>query len=49
LQSAAMYAPDPPSETDASYAWEQTDAIRTDVRRTIARSIRWRRRLRQVR
>jgi hypothetical protein len=49
LQSAAMYAPQPPSETDASHAWEQADTIRAEVRHNVARSTRWRRRLRQVR
>jgi hypothetical protein len=46
LQSAAMFAPEPPSATDASYAWEQVDLIRVSLRRTIARTTRLRRRLR---
>ncbi len=49
LQTTAMYAEEPPTAADASYAWEQADSIRDTVRRTIARSVRWRRRLRQVR
>jgi hypothetical protein len=49
LQSAAMYAEEPPTPADASYAWEQSDTIREMVRRTIARPTRWRRRLKQVR
>jgi transglutaminase-like putative cysteine protease len=49
LQSAAMYADEPPTADDASYAWEQADSIRDMVRRTIARPTRWRRRLQQVR
>ena len=46
LQSAAMFAPDPPSATEASFAWEQVDVIRASLRRTITRMARWRRRLR---
>jgi hypothetical protein len=49
LQSAAMYAADPPSDADASYAWEQADTIRFEVHHNVARVTRWRRRLRQVR
>jgi hypothetical protein len=49
LQSAAMYDETPPTPADATHAWEQTDAIRDSVRRTIARPTRWRRRLKQVR
>jgi transglutaminase-like putative cysteine protease len=49
LQSAAMYAEESPTADDASHAWEQADAIREMVRRTIARPTRLRRRLRQVR
>ena len=43
LQSAAMFAPEPPSSVEATYAWEQVDTIRTATRRNIARSARWRR------
>ena len=43
LQSAAMFAPEPPSSLEATYAWEQVDTIRTATRRNIARSARWRR------
>jgi hypothetical protein len=46
LQSAAMFAPDPPSATEASLAWEQVDVIRASLRRTITRMARWQRRLR---
>ena len=46
LQSAAMFAPDPPSATEATYAWEQVDEIRLTLRRTVRRSTRWRGRLR---
>lgn len=46
LQSAAMFAPDPPSASDASYAWEQADVIRASLRHTVTRTARWRRRLR---
>jgi hypothetical protein len=49
LQSAAMYAEEAPTPAEASQAWDQADTIRDTVRRTIARSTRWRRRLRQVR
>jgi hypothetical protein len=49
LQSAAMFAADPPSDGDATQAWEQADTIRSEVRHNIARSTRWRRRLRQIR
>jgi len=43
LQSAAMYAPDPPSEAQATRAWEQVDRIRGAVRHNVARGRRWRR------
>jgi hypothetical protein len=49
LQSAAMFAADPPSDDDAEHAWEQADTIKSEVQHNIARSIRWRRRLRQLR
>jgi hypothetical protein len=46
LQSAAMYAPDAPSEAQATFAWEQVDKIRTAVRHNVARTRRWRRMVR---
>ena len=46
LQSAAMFAPDPPTDDEASAAWEQVDVIRASSRRTVTRAARWRRRLR---
>jgi len=49
LQSAAMFAADPPSDDDAEHAWEQADTIKSEVRHNIARPTRWRRRLRQIR
>jgi hypothetical protein len=49
LQSAAMFAAQPPSDDDAEHAWEQADAIKSEVRHTIARPTRWRRRMRQIR
>ena len=49
LQSAAMFASDEPSPDDASLAWEQVDTIRDAIRRNVARSTRWRRRLAQSR
>jgi hypothetical protein len=45
LQSAAMFALDPPSPTDASFAWEQVDTISSSIRHAVPRSLRWRRRL----
>ncbi|MDQ1508383.1 MAG: hypothetical protein QOG50_227, partial [Actinomycetota bacterium] len=47
LQSAAMFAPNPPTATDASVAWEQVDVISASSRRTVTRAARWRRRLRR--
>ena len=35
LQSAAMFAPDPPTADEATAAWEQVDAIRDALRRTV--------------
>ena len=49
LQSAAMFALDEPSPTDADTAWAQVDTIRDAMRRTVARSARWRRRIAQAR
>ena len=49
LQSAAMFAPDPPTATEASAAWEQVDVISASARRTVTRAARWRRRLRPIR
>jgi transglutaminase-like putative cysteine protease len=42
LQSAAMFAPDPPTADEASTAWEQVDVIRASSKRTITRTARWR-------
>jgi len=49
LQSAAMFAGEPPSDDDAKHAWEEADTITSEVRHNIARLTRWRRRLRQIR
>jgi transglutaminase-like putative cysteine protease len=46
LQSAAMFAPDPPTASEAAEAWEQVDVINASSRRTVTRVARWRRRLR---
>jgi hypothetical protein len=46
LQSAAMFAPAPPTAEEASAAWEQVDVIRASSKRTVTRSARWRRRFR---
>ncbi len=46
LQSAAMFASEPPSADEASAAWEQVDVIRASSKRTITRTARWRARLR---
>jgi len=46
LQSAAMFAPDPPTTNEAEAAWEQVDVISASSRRTVTRAARWRRRLR---
>ena len=46
LQSAAMFAPEPPTDDEASDAWQQVDVIRASTRRTVTRAARWRRRLR---
>jgi hypothetical protein len=43
LQSAAMYAAEPPSEAQATLAWQQVDSIRRAVRHNVARTRRWRR------
>jgi hypothetical protein len=45
LQSAAMFAAEPPSPVDANFAWEQVDAIRAATRRNITLTARWRRNL----
>jgi len=47
LQSAAMFARESPTPTDATLAWEQVDTIRAEMRRKVARFARWRRRLQQ--
>jgi Transglutaminase-like superfamily/TgpA N-terminal domain/Domain of unknown function (DUF4129) len=46
LQSAAMFAPDPPTPTEAAFAWEQVDTISSTVRHSVKATTRWRRRLR---
>jgi hypothetical protein len=46
LQSAAMFAPAPPTAGEGSAAWEQVDVIRASSKRTITRSARWRAHLR---
>jgi hypothetical protein len=49
LQSAAMFAFEEPTPDDASLAWEQVDTIRDAIRRNVARTTRWRRRLANAR
>jgi transglutaminase-like putative cysteine protease len=46
LQTAAMYAPDPPSASDADLAWKAVDDINDALRKTVTRTGRWRSRLR---
>ena len=46
LQTAAMYAPEPPSEADANAAWRSVDDISAALRKTVTRSERWLSRLR---
>ena len=46
LHSAAMFAPEPPSESDAEAAWVHVDAIDAALRETVPRSERWVTRLR---
>ena len=44
LQTAAMYAPDPPSEQEADTAWQRADAIDQALRPTVSRTDRlWQR------
>jgi transglutaminase-like putative cysteine protease len=45
LQSAAMFAREEPTEVEASFAWEQVDTIRETMRRNVARTTRFRRRI----
>ncbi len=47
LQSAAMFAREPPSPVEANFAWEQVDTIRAAMRRNVAFGARWRRVLRR--
>jgi hypothetical protein len=47
LQSAAMFAREPPSPVEANFAWEQVDTIRAATRRTISFTARWRRNLKR--
>jgi hypothetical protein len=49
LHTAAMFALDEPSTADAASAWAQVDTIQDAMRRTVARSTRWRRRIAQAR
>lgn len=46
LHTAAMFAPDPPSEADADAAWRDLDAIEAALRQHVTRSERWATRLR---
>ncbi len=46
LHTAAMFAPDPPSDAEADTAWEDVDAIDDALRRSVSRSERWVTRLR---
>jgi transglutaminase-like putative cysteine protease len=46
LHTAAMFAPEPPSEEDARTAWQCVDAIEEALRTTVSRSERWVTRLR---
>jgi transglutaminase-like putative cysteine protease len=46
LQTAAVYAPDPPSADDANAAWKAVDDINGALRHTVVRSERWIARLR---
>ncbi len=46
LQSAAMFAPEPPTTDEAATAWQQVDQIRASSKRTITRAARWGRQLR---
>jgi transglutaminase-like putative cysteine protease len=41
LQTAAMYAPDPPSAAEAETAWQRVDAINAALRTTVSRTDRW--------
>jgi transglutaminase-like putative cysteine protease len=41
LHTAAMYAPEPPSELEASTAWQRVDAIDAALRTTVGRAERW--------
>jgi hypothetical protein len=44
LQTAALFAPGPPSEADAASAWEHADTIERTLRGQVPRVTRWRRR-----
>lgn len=46
LHTAAVYAAEPPSESDAHVAWEHVDAINAVLRETVRASERWTARLR---
>jgi transglutaminase-like putative cysteine protease len=45
LQTAALFAPDPPTTTEADTAWKQVDAIDRAISRTVSPITRWRRRI----
>ena len=45
LQTAALFAPDPPSDEDARTAWRNADAVDKALRHAVARTTRWKRRL----
>jgi hypothetical protein len=46
LQSAAMFAEEPPTEADANQAWAHVDAIDDALKESVSRSERWITRLR---
>ena len=45
LQTAALFAPDPPTPADADEAWSKVDAIDRAIGHQISPFVRWRRRL----
>jgi len=49
LHTAAMYAPDPPSASDADEAWQYVDAIDTAVKARVGRIERWKNRIQAMR
>jgi transglutaminase-like putative cysteine protease len=45
LQTAALFAPDPPSDEEARDAWRNADAVNAALKHSVPRSTRWFRRL----